>query len=222
MQVACCPRASTCKFFSSSATSTSVAPSGASSNSTCPGCTRSPGSAWRVSTVPASSARRVALSSCACAWASWAWAWRSSAWPGCRARACSWACSAWVRAKDSACCACSSTSGVTPCCTASTRRRSSSRCACCHWRWACCASSTAWGRVVLRSSCSAARACCTWACRSSARSTASTSPGRTRSPSRTRRSSTTAVRGLPTWVREGVVMRPVATTVCTRGCAATW
>ena len=222
MHLADCPRASTSRFFSSSATSTSVVPSPAISNRTWPGCTRSPGSAWRVSTVPATSARIVALSSCAWALASRAWALASWDWPGCSACACSWACSAARRARVSASMACSSASWLMACWLASRRRRSSSRRACCHCCCVCCTARWACGRVDCCSSVKAARAWRTWACRSSARSTASTSPGRTRSPSRTCRCSTTPVMGLPTCTRAGAVTRPVATTVCTRGWATTW
>ena len=109
------PTASTSRFFSSSGTSTSVSSLRAISNRTRLGCTRSPGSTLRVSTVPATSVRIVVLASCALALATRARAAASFGLPATSERAVSRACSAAVRAMVSACIARSIVSRATAC-----------------------------------------------------------------------------------------------------------
>ena len=215
------PRARTSRFFSSTGTSSSVSPARAISNSTRPGCTRSPGSTLRVSTVPGTSARIVVFSRRAWAVACRARAAASAGPPSARSCIASRACSAAVRATVSACSACSSASRAISWRANRSRRRAASRLACSSRASASRTAACARGRVERRSWSRAAVASAAWASRSSARSTASTSPGCTASPSCTRRSSTTPVTGLPTWARETATTRPVATTVCTSGRAVT-
>ncbi len=208
MHLADCPRASTSRFFSSSATSTSVVPSPAISNRTWPGCTRSPGSAWRVSTVPATSARIVALSSCAWALASRAWALASWAWPGLQCARLQlglfggqagqgfglyglfqrFVADGLLAGQQAA--ALEFTAGLLPLLLCLLRGPLG--------LWA--------GGLLQLGQGSTGLA--HLGLRSSARSTASTSPGRTRSPSRTCRCSTTPVMGLPTCTRAGAVSPP--------------
>ena len=182
-----------------------------------PGCTKSPGSTLRVRTIPVTSLRTWVLASCACRATRRSRSTISSALPGASASAFKRADSTLLRARLSAFSDCSSSSFEMTESLAKIRLRCSSRLACANCTCALAKSTLAWGRVLLISSFSAASAWRTCAVSSSDLSTNSKSPRVTRSPSCTRRLSTTPVISLPTCVRDTVTTRPVATTVCTNG-----
>ena len=200
-----------------------------------------PGSAWRASTTASTglvicsrASRALAASTAASACAT-----RAAAMAGSMPLA--WFDSACTRADASALRAVSSVRRASssfcweknPCATSSPARWCS-RSATLKAASAC---TTAWlvtGAVTVacwvarpRASTSAARACCSAARASASDRRISRSPAFTRSPSRTRTSTTVAVTSAPRSMRAGALSRPVATTDCTMpvrttGATCTW